>query len=120
TIQVCRSALISAATYCLLGGFLELMMPRPRERLCLEGGLKLDLNRLRQQGLVQPGSRTGPTAIHWSDGSIGDTLEMLRILLPRRRPVCRERSRRAAVGKDDSRQSSTAKRCRPSRRNPSA
>jgi hypothetical protein len=47
-------------------------MPRPCERVCLEDGLKLDLNRLRRQGLVQPGSRTGPAAIHWSDRSTGE------------------------------------------------
>jgi hypothetical protein len=47
-------------------------MPRPRERVCLEDGLKLDLNRLRRQGLVRPGSRTGPAAIHWSDRSTGE------------------------------------------------
>ena len=27
-------------------------MPRPRQRVCLESGLKLDLNKLRRQGLV--------------------------------------------------------------------
>ena len=31
-------------------------MPRPRQRVRLESGLKLDLNRLCQKGLIQPGS----------------------------------------------------------------
>ena len=29
-------------------------MPRPRQRACLEHGLKLDLNRLTQRGFVRP------------------------------------------------------------------
>jgi hypothetical protein len=32
-------------------------MPRPRQRTRLESGLKLDLNKLRRQGLVSPGAK---------------------------------------------------------------
>jgi hypothetical protein len=30
-------------------------MPRPRQRACLESGLKLDLNKLKRQGCIVPG-----------------------------------------------------------------
>jgi hypothetical protein len=42
-------------------------MPRPRQRACLQHGLKLDLNRLARQGLVNPGTQTGPFAIRWTN-----------------------------------------------------
>jgi hypothetical protein len=41
-------------------------MPRARERVCLQDGLKLDLNRLARQGFVRRGARSGPTGIRWS------------------------------------------------------
>ena len=40
-------------------------MSRPRERVRLEDGLKLDLNKLIRQKLVRPGSKTG-AGIRWS------------------------------------------------------
>jgi hypothetical protein len=40
-------------------------MPRPRQRACLENGLKLDLNKLARQGLVRPGASVGPYFIRW-------------------------------------------------------
>ena len=40
-------------------------MPRPRARACLQDGLKLDLNRLAQNGLIRPGARSGPIGIRW-------------------------------------------------------
>src|SRR3984893_6837291 len=40
-------------------------MSRPRQRVRLEDGLKLDLNKLIRQKLVRPGSKTG-TGIRWS------------------------------------------------------
>ena len=40
-------------------------MSRPRERVRLQDGLKLDLNKLIRQKLVRPGSKTG-TGIRWS------------------------------------------------------
>jgi hypothetical protein len=42
-------------------------MARQRQRACLQQGLKLDLNRLAQQGLVKPGAQTGPFAIRWTN-----------------------------------------------------
>jgi hypothetical protein len=41
-------------------------MPRARERVCLQDGLKLDLNRLARRGFVRRGARSGPTGIRWS------------------------------------------------------
>ena len=40
-------------------------MPKPRQRACLEEGLKLDLNRLARQGFVRRGMRWGPIGIRW-------------------------------------------------------
>jgi hypothetical protein len=46
-------------------------MPKPRSRVCLQDGLKLDLNRLRRRGFVRPGARAGPQYIQWNrDGEI--------------------------------------------------
>jgi hypothetical protein len=42
-------------------------MPRPRQRACLESGLKLDINRLSRRGFIRPGAHTGPTGIVWRD-----------------------------------------------------
>ena len=59
-------------------------MPRPRQRACLDQGLKLDLNRLVRQGLVRPGFTTGPNVIRWTytytgeeiaSGIIGSSME---------------------------------------------
>ena len=47
-------------------------MPRPRQRACLNQGLKLDLNKLRRLGLVRPGARSGPTGIRWSSDYWGE------------------------------------------------
>jgi hypothetical protein len=41
------------------------LMPRPRQRSCLENGLKLDLNKLARQGLVRPGASVGAYGIRW-------------------------------------------------------
>jgi hypothetical protein len=40
-------------------------MPKSRQRVCLEDGLKLDLNKLRRQGLVSPSSKR-EAAIRWA------------------------------------------------------
>jgi hypothetical protein len=42
-------------------------MSRQRQRVCLQDGLKLDLNRLIRQGVVRPGARTGPYVIQWTN-----------------------------------------------------
>src|SRR5262249_18251793 len=46
-------------------------MPRPRQRACLQDGLKLDLNGLIRRGTVQPGWKAGPHLVQWSnDGNL--------------------------------------------------
>ena len=49
-------------------------MPRPRQRVCLESGLKLDLNRLRRQGGVRPGAKVGPYVIRWTNTYTGEEI----------------------------------------------
>ncbi len=41
-------------------------MSRRRERVCLEAGLKLDLNWLARSGLVRPGANIGARRISWA------------------------------------------------------
>ena len=47
-------------------------MPRPRQRVCLQQGLKLDINLVIRRGLIAPGSATRPRSIRWvnSDGQV--------------------------------------------------
>jgi hypothetical protein len=40
-------------------------MARPRERVCLEDGLRLDLNQLLRDGIVAPGVVTSPRTTFW-------------------------------------------------------
>src|SRR5690349_18644846 len=40
-------------------------MPRSRQRICLQEGLKLDINLLARRGLIVPGAATGPQSIRW-------------------------------------------------------
>ena len=47
-------------------------MPKPRQRTCLNQGLKMDLNKLRRQGFVRPGARSGPNGIRWSSSYWGE------------------------------------------------
>ena len=42
-------------------------MPRPRQRIRLQEGLRLDINLLARRGLIAPGSATGPHSIRWVD-----------------------------------------------------
>ena len=42
-------------------------MPRPLQRVRLESGLKLNLNRLARRGFIKPGAITGPVGIAWTD-----------------------------------------------------
>jgi hypothetical protein len=44
-------------------------MARPRQRACLQQGLKLDINLLARRGLIAPGSATGPQSIRWVNSS---------------------------------------------------
>lgn len=48
-------------------------MPRPRQRVCLESGLKLDLNKLRRRGLVRPGAEQW-AVIRWTETSTGEEI----------------------------------------------
>jgi hypothetical protein len=41
-------------------------MPRSRQRVCLQDGLKLDLNWLARNGFVQFGANTGFREIRWT------------------------------------------------------
>ena len=61
-------------------------MPRYRQRVCLQDGLKLDINKLARQGLFQPGVKVGPVTIGWTDGSgeIADTASITAFAKPRR------------------------------------
>jgi hypothetical protein len=47
-------------------------MPRPRQRVCLQDGLKLDLNRLARQGFVRPGFNIGLRGIRWTHSYWGE------------------------------------------------
>jgi hypothetical protein len=47
-------------------------MPRVRQRVCLESGLKLDLNKLMRQRLLQPGCRVGPYYFRWTNTYTGE------------------------------------------------
>jgi hypothetical protein len=47
-------------------------MPRPRQRVCLQEGLKLELNRLIRRGTVRPSTKTGPHLIQWTNSYTGE------------------------------------------------
>ena len=47
-------------------------MPRPRERVCLQDGLKLDLNRLARKGFVKHGANIGVRGIRWTHSYWGE------------------------------------------------
>jgi hypothetical protein len=49
-------------------------MPRPLQRVRLEGGFKLDLNRLARRGFIKPGAFTGPVGIAWTEKCTGDEI----------------------------------------------
>jgi len=46
-------------------------MPRPRQRACLEEGLKLDLNRLMRQGCIVPGAHSAWRSL-WINSYTGE------------------------------------------------
>ena len=48
-------------------------MPRSRQRTNLESGLKLDLNKLRRQGLIRPGTKCG-VVIRWANTYTGEEI----------------------------------------------
>ena len=47
-------------------------MPRARCRVCLEDGLKLDLNKLARKGFIKFGANVGARGISWSNSHHGD------------------------------------------------
>ena len=49
-------------------------MARPRQRVCLESGLKLDINRLARRGIIRPGALSGPIGIRWTNSYSGDAV----------------------------------------------
>ena len=48
-------------------------MPRPCQRVRLESGLKLDLNRLARRGFIQPGAYKG-SRIGWTNSYTGERI----------------------------------------------
>ncbi len=49
-------------------------MPRSRQRICLQQGLRLDISWLVRRGLIAPGSATGLQAIRWMNSDTGDAI----------------------------------------------
>lgn len=47
-------------------------MPRDRQRVCLQDGLKLDLCHLMRRGFVQSGCYSGPVGIRWTHSYWGE------------------------------------------------
>ncbi|SHI05745.1 hypothetical protein SAMN05443248_7821 [Bradyrhizobium erythrophlei] len=47
-------------------------MGRPRERVCLQDGLRLDLNRLTRWGFIKPGANIGCRGITWPHSYWGE------------------------------------------------
>jgi hypothetical protein len=47
-------------------------MPRPRYRICLQDGLKLDLNHLARKGFIKFGANIGARGISWSSPHRGE------------------------------------------------
>ncbi len=52
-------------------------MGRPRERVCLQDGLKLDLTRLARNGFIKRGANIGMRGITWTHSYWGSgTVEL--------------------------------------------
>jgi hypothetical protein len=47
-------------------------MARPRQRVCLQDGLKLDLNRLARKGFIRHGANIGVRGITWTHSYWGE------------------------------------------------
>jgi hypothetical protein len=52
-------------------------MPRSRSRVCLQDGLKLDLNSLARKGFVQRGCYSGVRGIRWTHSYWGEVASAL-------------------------------------------
>ena len=48
-------------------------MPRPRQRACLQSGLRLNLNRLIRRGIIEPGAYSG-REVSWIDSYAGEQI----------------------------------------------
>ena len=53
-------------------------MPRPRQRACFEHGLKLDINKLAREGLLQPEARASCT-YSWTNNYTGERIASARL-----------------------------------------
>src|SRR5215217_3028286 len=51
---------------------MEPWLPRPRERVCLQDGLKLDLNRLARKGFIRFGTNIVVRGITWTHSYWGE------------------------------------------------
>ena len=49
-------------------------MPRSRQRVCLEHGLKVDINKLARQGFIRPGAARGAHAWRWTRSATGEVV----------------------------------------------
>jgi hypothetical protein len=47
-------------------------MPRPRQRVCLQDGLKLDLNQLARKKFIRRGANIGIQGIVWTSNYHGE------------------------------------------------
>jgi hypothetical protein len=61
----------SAARFRRKNGVVQ-AMPRPRHRVCLQDGLKLDLNHLARKGFIRFGVNIGARGISWSNSHRGE------------------------------------------------
>lgn len=48
-------------------------MPRPRQRDCLQNGLRLNLNRLIRRGIIEPGAYSG-REVSWTNSCTGEQI----------------------------------------------
>jgi hypothetical protein len=70
-LQISRAGLLSPIATRLLKQ--EFAMPRPCQRMHLESGLRLDVNRLAQRGFIHPGALSG-AGISWTDSYSGNEI----------------------------------------------
>jgi hypothetical protein len=49
-------------------------MPKASSRVCLESGLKLNINSMARRGIVRPGATTGPVHTHWTNKYTGEEI----------------------------------------------
>ena len=49
-------------------------MRRGSRRVCLENGLKLNINSMARRGIIRPGAASGPVRTHWTNKYIGEEI----------------------------------------------